>query len=258
MLDYFYGPINGEVNFEVQQTSFHEAFSQAVLLSNYHLLTMNDLTVALYIDLSRNFFYLFDSHERDCHGLHTENGASVLLQFDSLDELFLFLFQHYTGFSYELTPVHILTHQMSNDSSFKDIKGKRKANNDVLTTGKQSKKGRNICPVSVSDNSNDKAEYFKADNITTEKQTMHTMEYSNNKNSANQYLNENSSLINIKKGSGDNKSGVIIHRKRNQKNSNTCIPYGNQTTVNVNQTDQNSCKNCYSVAVEKNFDHSYF
>ena len=52
--------INGEINLEAQQTYFYEAFNQVILLSNYQLLTVNDLTVAIYIDTTRNLFYLFD------------------------------------------------------------------------------------------------------------------------------------------------------------------------------------------------------
>jgi hypothetical protein len=61
VLDHFYGTINGEINLEAQQTCFYESFSQAILLSNFQLLTVNDLTVAIYIDTTRNLFYLFDS-----------------------------------------------------------------------------------------------------------------------------------------------------------------------------------------------------
>jgi hypothetical protein len=61
VLDHFYGTINREINLEAQQTCFYEAFSQAILLSNFQLLTVNDLTVAIYIDTTRNLFYLFDS-----------------------------------------------------------------------------------------------------------------------------------------------------------------------------------------------------
>jgi hypothetical protein len=57
---HFYGTINGEINLEAQQTCFYESFSQAILLSNFQLLTVNDLTVAIYIDTTRNLFYLFD------------------------------------------------------------------------------------------------------------------------------------------------------------------------------------------------------
>ena len=52
--------INGEINLEAQQTYFYEAFNQVILLSNYQLLTVNDLTVAIYIDITRNLLYLFD------------------------------------------------------------------------------------------------------------------------------------------------------------------------------------------------------
>jgi hypothetical protein len=60
VLDNFYGTINGEINLEAQQTCFYQAFNQAILLSNFQLLTVNDLTVAIYIDTTRNLFYLFD------------------------------------------------------------------------------------------------------------------------------------------------------------------------------------------------------
>jgi hypothetical protein len=36
-------------------------FSQAILLSNFQLLTVSDLTVTMYIDTTSNLFYLFDS-----------------------------------------------------------------------------------------------------------------------------------------------------------------------------------------------------
>ena len=37
--------------------------------------------------------------------IHVENGASVILQFDSLDDVMLFIFDQYSGHSYELTPI---------------------------------------------------------------------------------------------------------------------------------------------------------
>ena len=126
VLDHFYGTINGEINLEVQQTCFYEAFSQVILLSNFQRLTVNDLTVAIYIDTTCNLFYLFDSHKRDSNGFHSENGASVLLQFDSLDEVLLFLFNHCTGYSYELTPVLFPTRFTSNSPHSNERKRKVK------------------------------------------------------------------------------------------------------------------------------------
>ena len=133
VLDHFYGTINGEINLEAQQTCFYEAFSQAILFSNYQLLTANDLTVtvAIYIDATRNLFYLFDSHERDSSGFHSENGASVLLQFDSLDEVLLFLFDHYTGYSYEFTPVLFPTSFTSNSPDSNERKRKSETVNPI-------------------------------------------------------------------------------------------------------------------------------
>ena len=84
-------------------------------------------------------FYLFDSHERDSSGFHSENGASVLLQFDSLDEVLLFLFDHYTGYSYEFTPVLFPTSFTSNSPDSNERKRKSETvnpicRNEVTTT----------------------------------------------------------------------------------------------------------------------------
>jgi hypothetical protein len=58
--------------------------------------------------------HFFFALKQASNGFHSENGASVLLQFDSLDEVLLFLFNHYTGYSYELTPVLFPTRFTSN------------------------------------------------------------------------------------------------------------------------------------------------
>jgi hypothetical protein len=70
---------------------------------------------------------------------HSENGASVLLQFDSLDEVLLFLFNHYTGYSYELTPVLFPTRFTSNSPHSNERKRKSETvnpicRNEVTTT----------------------------------------------------------------------------------------------------------------------------
>jgi hypothetical protein len=81
---------------------------------------------------TRNLFYLFDSHKRDSNGFHSENGASVLLQFDSLDEVLLFLFNHYTGYSYELTPVLFPTRFTSNSPHSNERKRKSETVNPII------------------------------------------------------------------------------------------------------------------------------
>ena len=105
ILDMYYGVINGFVSSTHGETGFYESLSQAVLLSNFHLLTLNGLTISLYCDLNSGFFYMFDSHERGRSGLYSENGASVLVEFDSFDEMASFIFDNYGQYQYDLTPV---------------------------------------------------------------------------------------------------------------------------------------------------------
>jgi hypothetical protein len=104
-MDNFYGSINNEVVGRLGQTCFYEALSQAVLLSQLHLLTVNELTIALYVDFSNEDYFIFDSHQRGSDGLVDAQGAAVLLRFDSFDELMLYIFEVYSGYLYELTPV---------------------------------------------------------------------------------------------------------------------------------------------------------
>lgn len=100
---------------------FFDAISQACLLSPYQILTVDGLTIALYIDPQTNHFLLFDSHERNRHGLRSDDGTAVLISYDTLDELFDFLFVHYTDHSYELTPGYwsnILEHGNTQRTAF--------------------------------------------------------------------------------------------------------------------------------------------
>lgn len=63
--DVYYGVIDRNVNTLVGQTSFFEAIEQSSRLTPYHLLTIDQLTVALYLSPMSSSFYVFDSHERD-------------------------------------------------------------------------------------------------------------------------------------------------------------------------------------------------
>lgn len=56
------------------------------------LLFMAELTITV---LQHNFFYLFDSHSRNMHGLCVADGTSVLIKFGSLLEI-----EHYIQVEY--------------------------------------------------------------------------------------------------------------------------------------------------------------
>ncbi|XP_048731467.2 uncharacterized protein LOC125648408 [Ostrea edulis] len=110
-LDYYYGIVDtGTVtvsqNDEFGQMNLYDALSQAMLISSNFLLTLNDLTIALHADISNNRFLVFDSHQRNQFGFQdADNGAAVLLSFESFEELHHYICASYSSFNYELTPV---------------------------------------------------------------------------------------------------------------------------------------------------------
>lgn len=83
----YYGRINSQANVELGHVCFIDAISQTSLLTPFHILTVNDLTIAVYISSSTNQYSIFDSHSRNSIGLASDNGAAVLLQFEGMNEL---------------------------------------------------------------------------------------------------------------------------------------------------------------------------
>lgn len=71
----FYCTINNPVDRNLGQTCFYEALTQAVLISPYHILTVNQLTIALYI--GDDYIFIFDSHQRNSDGLQDDHGAKI-------------------------------------------------------------------------------------------------------------------------------------------------------------------------------------
>lgn len=107
-IDFYYGTVGRDNDGNLGQTEFFDALSQAVLISPNLLLTVNDLTVALHVDVVNHEYMIFDSHQRNENGVIDENGAAVMLIFESFDELFSYIYDTYCTYSYDLTPVGII------------------------------------------------------------------------------------------------------------------------------------------------------
>ena len=105
--DRFYGPVSGVVNSDAGQSSFVDAFLNAISISSYHIVTFGESTVAVYYDNESGMVYIFDSHQRNANGCPDPNGNSVILNFDSIEEFIHYVYSIYMDSLYEITPVHL-------------------------------------------------------------------------------------------------------------------------------------------------------
>ena len=103
----FYGPVIGVVNSDAGQSSFVDAFLNAISISSYHIVTFGESTVAVYYDNESGMVYIFDSHQRNANGCPDPNGNSVILNFDSIEEFIHYVYSIYMDSLYEITPVHL-------------------------------------------------------------------------------------------------------------------------------------------------------
>ena len=75
--------------------------------TDFSLLTVGQLTIAVIRDSIQGTYHVFDSHSRDAFGNPSENGASVLLSFTTLAELCIYIQRTYVNQLINLTPVLI-------------------------------------------------------------------------------------------------------------------------------------------------------
>ena len=115
VLDQFYGNTGVRTSYHDQfsQISLTQALYESLQLAPHQLLTLGDLTIALYAHQQDHDYVIFDSHERNGNGLHEEAGAAVLLTFDTLDEMIVYLLTAYPSSRFDLTPV-LISHVVNN------------------------------------------------------------------------------------------------------------------------------------------------
>ncbi len=115
VLDHFFGYVtDNEGNSNFLQLPFLDAIYQAILLSNTLLLTVNNYTIALYINTTQNIFTLFDSHSRNSSGQMHTDGYAIFMDFDSFDDQIAYIMNMYYGYHYDLTPVNVIQSSMFN------------------------------------------------------------------------------------------------------------------------------------------------
>jgi len=107
--------IHGIVNIHRQESleqnfmamPFRHGLTTAFLDSNFVLLTVGELTVALVYDNVHETFHVIDSHARNSMGEADPNGSAVILSFESLEDLFEYIERIYCNQIYNLTPVNL-------------------------------------------------------------------------------------------------------------------------------------------------------
>ena len=101
----YYGIVGQTGDADLGSLGVMEALTQSYRQSPHLLATFNEETIAL-LHYGRHYF-LFDSHARDLGGNPDPDGTAVLLDFNSIPELFNHLSQRYRSFQFEITPVDI-------------------------------------------------------------------------------------------------------------------------------------------------------
>lgn len=104
--DIYFGTVSHVAQDDFGQTTFDSAFHEGIQLSSYHLVTFQDVTVAVYYSSVTGSVYLFDSHQRNCYGLPDENGSGILLSFSDVNEFLTYINTVYYDKEFELTPIH--------------------------------------------------------------------------------------------------------------------------------------------------------
>ena len=80
---------------ECLSVSIQEGIQSGFTVSNFLLLTLDDITVTLIDNPKCGTYSVFDSHSRDVTGITTPEGAAVLLTFDLIDDLSQYLLRLY-------------------------------------------------------------------------------------------------------------------------------------------------------------------
>ena len=98
--------------------SLQEGIHSGFIVSNFVLLTLDEITVALKCNQSTGTYSLFDSPSRDVAGKPTSDGVAVLLSFDCIEDLSQYLLRLYPKILFNITPVIFSDASVNSGSSF--------------------------------------------------------------------------------------------------------------------------------------------
>jgi hypothetical protein len=103
----YYGVVAQDGSSESGAVGLDIAIRNSEQLSNFILFTANELTISIFC--CQNQYFIFDSHARNRYGLPADDGASVVIRFQSFEELITYLNAVYTNCIYNLSPITIST-----------------------------------------------------------------------------------------------------------------------------------------------------
>ena len=82
-----------------------EGIQSGFIVSNFILLTLDAITVALIYNPTCGKYFLFDSYSREVTGNPASEGAAVLLTFDCIEDFSQYLLRLYPNIWFKITPV---------------------------------------------------------------------------------------------------------------------------------------------------------
>ena len=116
----FYGAVGVNPEADSLAASLTDALDTSFQLSSHALVTFNDLSIALVTNNGQ--YFLFDSHARNALGQTCEFGTSVLLYFESFNDLIAHLLEMYNSCMFNISPVQF-TSQCAGTTEINNING---------------------------------------------------------------------------------------------------------------------------------------
>ena len=107
----FYGAVGVNPDVDSLAATVNNAFETAFQLSSFVLITLDELTIAVISENGQ--FFLFDSHAQNEIGQVAEYGTSVLLTFQSLNDVTEYISGVYHNHMFNISPVQFSIHSAS-------------------------------------------------------------------------------------------------------------------------------------------------
>ena len=130
----FYGAVGVHPDVDSLAVNLNNGLEIAFQLSNHVLMTFNELSVAAVVQNGQ--YFIFDSHARDAWGQMCEYGTSVLLHFESFNDLMIYLLNVYNDQMFNLSPVKFVTEVNSTGSKGMDVDEQNNTTDQVDNTSK--------------------------------------------------------------------------------------------------------------------------
>ena len=125
----FYGAVGVNPDLDSLAVTLNDGLETAFDLSNHVLMTFNDLSVAAVVQNGQ--FFIFDSHGRDAQGQICEHGTSILVHFESFNDLVAYLLKVYNAQMFNLSPVQFVTQVSGQNTNDINVNSKNVQADDI-------------------------------------------------------------------------------------------------------------------------------